>query len=141
MARLNTREIKRSRTSADSKLVFDDEEPLIILGEPIMSADDLAVVNQKMKRSYCSWSNGYGLISFLYKKPSIHKIKGKRINVDYFTEEDHVKQYDKSKYGCLGIADTTYGDNASIDENYVFDTPAMTTSKSFLSKQQTTILP
>ena len=140
MTRSNTRKSRRSPESIDSKIVFDDEEPPIILGEPIFPDDDWVVVNQKLKDSGWSWCNGYGLISFLYKKPGIREIKRKRLNVDYFTEEDHVKDYAKAKYGRLDIPDTTYGDNASSDHNSVSDAPDSTTP-SISPKQQTAILP
>ena len=90
MTRSNIRNNRRCPESADSKIVFDDEDPHIIVGEPIMPHDDWVVVNQKLKDSGWSWCNGNSLISFLYKKPGIKDVKGKRLNVDYFTEEDHV---------------------------------------------------
>ena len=68
------------------------------------------------------------------------RIKGKRLNVNYFTEEYHVKEYAKAKYGWLDITDTTYGDNASSDDNSVSDAPDSTTPN-ILLKQQTAILP
>ena len=86
--RLNTRKSRRSPESIDSKIVFGDEDPSVIVGEPILPHDDFVVVNQKLNDSSWSWSNEYGLISCLYKKPGIRKSKGKRLNVDYFTEED-----------------------------------------------------
>ena len=49
MARLNTSKSRRSPASDDSKLVFDDEKPPIILSEQIMPDDDWVVVNQKLK--------------------------------------------------------------------------------------------
>jgi len=69
----------------------------------------------------------------LYKKPGICEIKEKHSNVDYFTEEDHVKEYAIAKYGWLDKADTMYDDNASIDDNSVSNSPDITTSKSILS--------
>ena len=114
MTRLNTRKSRRSPESVDSKIFFDDEDPPVIVRGPILPDDDWVVVNQKLKDSGWSWSNRYGLISFLYKKSSIRDVKGKRLNVHYFTEEDHVKEYAKVKHGWLDITDTTYGDNASI---------------------------
>ena len=74
-----------------------------------------------------SWCNGNGLISFLYKKPGIREIEGKRLNVDYFPEGDQVREYAKAKYGWLDIPDTTYGDNASTDDNSVSDASDSTT--------------
>ena len=127
MTRLNTRKSRRSPESVDSKIVFDDEDPPVIIGEQILPHDDWVVVNQKLKDSGWSWSNGYCLILFLYKKPGIHEIKGKRLNIDYFTEEDHVKEYAKVKYGWLDITDTTYDDNAFTDDNSVLDVPDSTT--------------
>ena len=141
MARLTNRKSRRSPESVYSKIVFDDEEPPIILGGPILLDDDWAVVNQKLKDSDWNQSYGYGLISLLYKKPGICEIKEKHSNVDYFTEEDHVKEYAIAKYGWLDKADTMYDDNASIDDNSVSNSPDITTSKSILSNQQTTILP
>ena len=99
MTRLNTRKNRRSSESVDPKIVFDDEDPPVIVGEPNLPHDEWVLVNQKLKDSGWSWCNGYGLISFLYKKPGIKDVKGKRLNVDYFTEEDHVKEYAKAKYG------------------------------------------
>ena len=64
----------------------------------------------------------------------------KTSNVDYFTEEDHVKEYAKAKYGWLDITDTTYGDNASTYDNSVSDAPDITTPN-ISPKQQTAILP
>ena len=86
-------ENRGSPESVDSKIVFDDEESPIILGEPMFPHDDWVVVNQKLKYSGWSWSNRYDLISFSYMKLGIREIKEKRLNVDYFTEEDHVKEY------------------------------------------------
>ena len=40
-----------SPESIDSKIAFDDEEPPMILGEPILPDDDCVVVNQKLKDS------------------------------------------------------------------------------------------
>jgi len=51
MARLTNRKSRRSPESVYSKIVFDDEEPPIILGGPILLDDDWAVVNQKLKDS------------------------------------------------------------------------------------------
>ena len=51
MAWLNTRKSRRSPACVNFKLVFDDEEPPIILSEPIMPAYDWAVVNQKLMYS------------------------------------------------------------------------------------------
>ena len=130
-----------SPESVDSKIAFDDEEPPMILGEPILPDDDCVVVNQKLKDSGWNQSNAYGLISFLYKKPGIREIKGKRLNVYYFTEEDHVKEYAKAKHSWLDIADTTFGDDASTDDNSISDPPDITTPNAILFRQQTTILP
>ena len=57
-----------------------------------------------------------------------------------FTEEDHVKEYAKAKYGWLDIPDTPYGDNASTDDNSISDAPDITTPN-ISPKQQTAILP
>ena len=40
MTRLNTRKNRRSPESVDSKIVFDDEDPPVIVGEPILPHDD-----------------------------------------------------------------------------------------------------
>lgn len=60
MTRSNTRNNRRFPESADSKIVFDDEDPPVIVGEQIMPHDDWVVVNQKLKDSGWSWCNGNG---------------------------------------------------------------------------------
>ena len=92
-------------------------------------------MNQKLKDSGWSWCN-----VAMRNVACSNVAMLQRLNVDYFTEEDHVKKYAKATYGWLDISDTTYGDNVSSDDNSVSDIPDSTTPN-ILSKQQTAILP
>ena len=95
----------------DSKINSDDQDPPPIIGDSIQPNDAWVEVYQKMLNSGWIWSAGSGLSDYLYLKPGIKEAKGKILNVDYFSNEEHLKQYATEKYGWENTLNATYGED------------------------------
>ena len=110
MSRMSIRKRTRHSLIDDSKINIDDQEPAPIIGDSIQPNDAWVQVYQKMIDSGWDWLAGSGLSDFHNWKPGISEVKGKILNVDYFSIEEHLQQYATEKYGWKNTLNATYGE-------------------------------
>ena len=108
---MSIRKSTRHSLIDDSKINLDDQDPPPIIGDSIQPNDAWVQVYQKMIDSGWNWLAGSGLSDYHYLKPGITEVKGKILNVDYFSNEEHLQQYATEKYGWENTLNATYGED------------------------------
>ena len=146
----------RSRRLRSSNLndvfVVDDEDAPPLKGETISADDSWVTVWGKLRSAGWVWRKGNNLYDYLYLKPGITSIRNKRLGVDYFVDEDHVKKYAMTKYGwsdkpvnasdddSIDTSTTSCSGNETVNNTIVTKTPIdKHTIQSAITKQDINI--
>ena len=146
----------RSRRLRSSNLndvfVVDDEDAPPLKGETISADDSWVTVWGKLRSAGWVWRKGNNLYDYLYLKPGITSIRNKRLGVDYFVDEDHVKKYAMTKYGwsdkpvnasdddSIDMSTTSCSGNETVNNTIVTKTPIdKHTIQSAITKQDINI--
>ena len=121
MTTRQSRRLNKSSSNSVDLFIVDNEDPPSLHGESFEKHESWGIVWTKLKKTGWKWKNGGGLSSYAYLKPGIKSTKNAREGVDYFINENHLRDYVKKKYNWCGPSINNLGadveDDTSTEED------------------------
>ena len=121
MTTRQSRRLNKSSSNSVDLFIVDNEDPPSLNGESFDKHESWGTVWIKLKKTGWKWKNAGGLSSYAYLKPGIKSTKNAREGVDYFINENHLRDYVKKKYNWCGPSINNLGadveDDTSTEED------------------------
>ena len=110
-----SRRLNKSSSNSDHLFIVDNEDPPSLHGESFDKHESWGSVWTKLKKAGWKWKNGGGLSSYAWLKPGIKSIKNAREGIDYFINENHLKDYVEKKYNWCKSSTNKLGADVEDD--------------------------